>query len=118
MYNSGQYCNQTDTSPMGRGRSNSVCDIRNKPKSVMQSDCGNTRQEMKEQREIPNESIQQDTQHCVQNLHLITVQWEYQREAFHHGAINKTMVDITQPEWYCSGAKKLNNMLAMICFNF
>jgi hypothetical protein len=58
-----------------------------------------------------NNAIEQNTPLCVENAELIEVNREYRRESIGPEATKTKIFHMTHLEWYCGGAKQLDNIL-------
>jgi len=83
-----------------------------------QSEITPMRKMMEEQREMLINAIQRNTQLCVQNAELMEANQEYRRESIRPEATKMKIFDTTHPEWYCGGAKELDNFLDTLRSNF
>jgi len=93
-------------------------DNRSEPTPTMQSKIASMRKMTEELREIPHNAIQQNTQLSVQNAELMEAYQEDRRESIQPEATNMTIIDMAQPERYCSRAKELHNFLDASWSNF
>jgi hypothetical protein len=91
---------------------------RNEPEPTKESEITSMRKMMQEQRDMLNNAIQQNTQLCVQDAELMEVNRKYRRESLRPEARKTKIFDMTYPEWYCGGAKQLDNILDTIQSNF
>jgi hypothetical protein len=53
----------------------------------------------------------------VQNAELMEANQEYRRESIQPEVTQTKIFDMTHPEWYCGGAKELDNFLDTLRFN-
>jgi len=99
-----------------------LCDIlgsnASEPKPAMQSEIASMGKMLEEQREMLNNVIQQNTQQCLQNAELMKANREYHRESIGPETMKTKIFDMTNPEWYHTGANKLDNFLDTLQLNF
>jgi hypothetical protein len=73
---------------------------------------------MQEQREMLNNTIQQNTQLYVLNAKLMETKWEYRRESIRPEAAKTKILNITHPERYFGGAREFDNFLNTLRYKF
>jgi hypothetical protein len=81
------------------------------PEPTTQSEISSMRKMMEQQREKRNNAIQQNTQLCVQNAEMMETNRGHHSESIRQAATKTKILDMIHPEWYCGGAKVLDNFL-------